>query len=94
MWWDERTMSILLAGKDVREGLVPLFCSICGNRMGWVDEDTNYKDALYGCEVCAKKIPNIETDVDNFILYWTSDDEERERMRKCLKDYVEVLRND
>ncbi len=31
-----------------------------------------------------------ETEIDNFIIYYTSDAEEREQMRKCLKDYIEA----
>ena len=31
-----------------------------------------------------------EQEIDNFIIYWTSDEKEREQMRLALKDYLEA----
>jgi len=31
---------------------------------------------------------NIENEIENFIIYFTSDDTEREHMRLVLKDYL------
>ena len=42
----------------IRKGLDPIFCSDCGNRIGWADHDGFY-DVPDGnhlfCEDCAKK---------------------------------------
>ena len=37
----------------IRKGLDPIFCSDCGNRIGWVDED--FSSCGTYCEDCAKK---------------------------------------
>lgn len=31
---------------------------------------------------------NIESEIDNFIIYFTSDEKERTSMRKVLKDFM------
>lgn len=48
---------MVLSAKDmgIREGLDPLFCSICGDRIGWVYDDFNSDEALIECEHCARR---------------------------------------
>lgn len=36
----------------IKKNLIPLFCSCCGNRIGWQDE-TNWDLALVYCEDCS-----------------------------------------
>ena len=38
-----------------------------------------------------KRIAITKMEIDNFILYWTSNDEERERMRVALKSFIEEV---
>jgi len=49
----------------IRKGLDPIFCSDCGDRIGWADHDGFY-DVPDGnhlfCEDCAKKPKTEEED--------------------------------
>ena len=38
----------------IREDLDPIYCSVCGNRIGW-EEDTGCDMKILFCETCAKK---------------------------------------
>ena len=38
----------------IRKGLDPIFCSDCGNRVGWADDSGQCLGYLF-CEDCAKK---------------------------------------
>ena len=34
---------------------------------------------------------NIQAEIENFILYFTSDEKERKEMAECLNDYFEEV---
>lgn len=38
----------------IRKGLNPIFCQNCGNRIGWVNEETEESTNELFCEDCAK----------------------------------------
>ena len=56
---------MVLSTKDlgIREGLNPVFCSDCGYRIGWGDEDEfgDIRTPLF-CEACARKPKESEDD--------------------------------
>jgi len=51
------------------------YCAVCGERLSLVDTE-NEKE----------KVGNI---IENFIIYFTTDDKEREEMFKALETYLE-----
>lgn len=63
----------------------------------FLDELGNAMDN-YGEETIAQCISmneglDIELELENFILYYTSDDKERDNMRKVLKNYLKEARD-
>ena len=48
---------MVLSARDmgIREGLNPVFCGICGNRICWASEDSDTEDTLFECEDCARR---------------------------------------
>ena len=54
---------MVLSASDlgIRDGLNPVFCSICGNRIGWANDDSDLDNILLECDDCAKK-PKEEDD--------------------------------
>lgn len=48
---------MVLSANDmgIRKGLNPAFCSICGNRICWVSEDSDIDTVLLECEDCARR---------------------------------------
>ena len=48
---------MVLSSKDlgIREGLNPVFCSICGCRVCWASDDCDTDNLCLECEDCAKQ---------------------------------------
>lgn len=40
---------------NIREGLNPVFCGICGNRVCWESDDSDSTENLLECEDCARR---------------------------------------
>ena len=47
----------------IRKGLAPIFCSHCGERIGWVIEETEEGTHQLFCEDCAKL---SQKDIDDY----------------------------
>lgn len=55
---------MVLSARDlgIREGLDPVFCYQCGNRIGWIENEFDDDASSLVCEDCAKLPKDEEED--------------------------------
>jgi len=68
------------------------YCNKCNREVKLMNElelDELEENGSFVCSNCINEEMQERT-IDNFIIYWTSDEAERIQMRACLKDYLEI----